>query len=111
MVGPTLVLWDIDGTLISDPRGMRLYFEDAAEALLDRTGIAPPERPNGSTDFLVLAKLLVREGFTPEQAQLLTPSALRELERLTTPRELIVADCDELPGARAAVDAVGATGA
>jgi phosphoglycolate phosphatase-like HAD superfamily hydrolase len=80
----TLVLWDVDGTLISDPPGMRMRFEDAVERLLGREDIAPPVRPNGSTDYEILRRLLVREGLEPEDAALLVPSGLHELEALTT---------------------------
>jgi phosphoglycolate phosphatase-like HAD superfamily hydrolase len=106
-----LVLWDVDGTLISDPRGMRMFFEDAAERLLGRSGIAPPERINGSTDYEILRKLLIREGFAPADAALLVPSALHELEALTARPEVIRNDAFLLPGVAEAIRALDDAGA
>jgi phosphoglycolate phosphatase len=106
-----LVLWDIDGTLISDPRGMRMFFEDAAGALLNRSGIAPPDRPNGSTDYEILRKLLIREGFDETDAALLVPSALHELESMTARADVIRSDARLLPGVTAAIDALAEAGA
>jgi phosphoglycolate phosphatase-like HAD superfamily hydrolase len=108
---PTIVLWDVDGTLISDPPGMRMRFEDAVQQLLGRADVAPPERPNGSTDYEILRKLLVREGLDPEDAALLVPSGLHELERLTTRGDTVRNGTVLLAGVVEALDALSVLGA
>jgi phosphoglycolate phosphatase-like HAD superfamily hydrolase len=110
-VSAALVLWDVDGTLISDPRNMRMMFEDAVERLLGREGIAPPHKPNGSTDFEIIRRLLIREGLAPDDAALLVPSALHELEMLTAHGELIRNDAFLLPGVLEAITALADVGA
>jgi phosphoglycolate phosphatase-like HAD superfamily hydrolase len=107
---PTIVLWDVDGTLISDPPGMRMRFEDAVQRLLGRDEIAPPDRPNGSTDHEILRRLLIREGLEREDAALLVPSALHELEALTIRGDAVRNGTRLLAGVVEALDALSDLG-
>jgi phosphoglycolate phosphatase len=106
-----LILWDIDGTLISDPGSRQLRFEQAVGRVLGRDDVAPPGPTDGGTDHGILTRLLVREGFSEDQAALLVPPALHELEAITTDRAEITAQRRVLPGVREALGALRELGA
>jgi phosphoglycolate phosphatase-like HAD superfamily hydrolase len=108
---PVLIVWDIDGTLISDPGSHQLRFEQAVGRLLGRDDVAPPGPTDGGTDHGILARLLLREGFTEQQTALLVPPALHELEAITTDPVEITAQRRVLPGVPEALDALRGLGA
>lgn len=111
VTGRALVVWDIDGTLIGAPRSGRMLFETAVARVLGRPDVAPPSMHHGSTDHAIIERMLLGEGFTREQAALLLPPVLRELESLTTDRDMVLAEYRPFPGSRLAIEAVAATGA
>jgi phosphoglycolate phosphatase-like HAD superfamily hydrolase len=79
--------------------------------VLGRDDVAPPGPTDGGTDHGILARVLVREGFSQQQAALLVPAALNELEAITTDPAEILAQRRVLPGAREALDALRELGA
>lgn len=105
-----LVLWDIDGTLISESRFPRLHYQTAMETILKRGPIEPPEWTNGGTDYDILLKMLIREGFSLEEAELLVPPVLWEVEDLTTDHGYIQDDRHVLAGVWEAIYNLKETG-
>jgi phosphoglycolate phosphatase len=101
-----LLLWDIDGTLISESRSGRIWYDEAVASVLGRSGIAPPEQTAGLTDYSIVEQMLMREGFAGSQATALVPVVLYRLEQLSHEhRSSIAGDRDELPGGRSFIQA------
>lgn len=106
-----LVLWDVDGTLISESRSGRLGYEEAVARVLGRTGIPAPQHTGGGTDWGILERMLIREGFAAAQASVLIPAALHELEDLMADREFLSSDRRVLDGVSETITALDDAGA
>jgi phosphoglycolate phosphatase len=101
-----LLLWDVDGTLITESRSGRVLYDEALASVLGRGGIAPPEWTAGLTDYSVVEQMLMREGFAGSQATTLIPVVLHRLEQLSYEnRDTIAGDRKELPGGRSFIEA------
>ena len=101
-----MLLWDVDGTLITESRSGRIWYDEALASVLARGDVTPPEHTAGLTDYSIVERMLMREGFSGSQVTALVPVVLHRLEQLSHEnRESIVHDRDELPGARAFVEA------
>lgn len=76
-----LILWDIDGTLVSTGRVGRMALEEGARlaAGLDEL---PDVVMSGKTDPQIVAELLAGAGIGGAEARRLLPAALAEAERL-----------------------------
>jgi phosphoglycolate phosphatase-like HAD superfamily hydrolase len=109
MVGPVrvLVLWDVDGTLISNGGvGKRVH----AKAFALMTGRPPTERviTDGMTDLAILQSMFARHGlpFTPSD----TASAESAMtEALASLAHELPLRGNALPGSRSAIDALSQT--
>jgi phosphoglycolate phosphatase len=110
-VTPAIVLWDLDHTLLHTGGVDEQVWSSVCAGLLE----VPADRPvvvPGSTAPALLHDILVQFGASPERAERLLPDALRrEIEELQSRHELLARRGSALPGARAALDAVGALGA
>lgn len=108
---PAIVLWDLDHTLLHTGGVDEQVWSSVCAGLLD----VPADRPvvvPGSTAPALLRDILVQFGASPERAEGLLPDALRrEIEELQSRHELLARRGRALPGARAALDAVGALSA
>ena len=103
---PLLLLWDIDGTLITESRSGRIWYDEAVASVLGRSRVAPPEQTAGLTDYSIVERMLIREGLAGSQATVLVPVVLHRLEQLSHEnRSSIARDRDELPGARSFIQA------
>ena len=78
-VAEALMLWDIDGTLVSCGPAGRLALERAVQVV---TGleVVPAVRMSGKTDPQILAEIMTLAGLETEQIAGLMPSALDEAE-------------------------------
>jgi phosphoglycolate phosphatase len=106
-----LILWDLDGTLISSPPARRQHYQEAVALLLGRSEVEPPEWTSGGTDFGIVERLLRREGFDRRGAAILVPAALQILEDLSCDLDAIAAERQILPGAVDALVQVSQGGA
>jgi phosphoglycolate phosphatase len=103
-----VVLWDIDGTLVTTRRRgvFRDYTAPAVEGLFGTSGRLGELSVSGMTDLQIVCEALREEGFTSDDVRArsreLCDRYLAELERLTNEHLLYYA----LPGARAALEAV-----
>jgi phosphoglycolate phosphatase-like HAD superfamily hydrolase len=104
-----VVLWDIDGTLVTTARRgvFKDYTAPAVIRLFGTAGRLDELRVSGMTDLQIVCEALRDEGFTTDDVRARGPELcehyLVELERLTNDHLLYYA----LPGARAALEAVG----
>ncbi|MHB8242726.1 MAG: HAD family hydrolase [Solirubrobacteraceae bacterium] len=80
----TLVLWDIDGTLIHEAVAADQTYAEAVQRVLPAMDVSPPSGTSGGTDFGILLGVLLDAGVSDQQAALLLPAALFELEQNTT---------------------------
>ncbi len=103
-----LILWDIDGTLVTcGPWGRRALEEGAAEA----AGLAevPVVAMGGKTDPQIVTEILAGAGFDPDAVATLVPVALAVAEaRLAAWRPRLVADGRAHPGVRALLERLAA---
>jgi len=103
-----VVLWDIDGTLVTTARSgvFKDYTTPAVVKLFGTAGRLHDLQVSGMTDLQIVCEALREEGFTTEDVRArgheFGAHFLAELERLTNDELLYRA----LPGARAALEAV-----
>ena len=103
-----VVLWDIDGTLVTTRRRgvFKDYTAPAVERLFGTAGRLGELRVSGMTDLQIVCEALRDEGVTTADVRArsreLCEHYLAELERLTNEHLLYYA----LPGARAALEVV-----
>ena len=108
--GLRVVLWDIDGTLLTTRRRgvFKDYTAPAVRQLFGTAGRLDELSVSGMTDLQIVCEALRDEGFTTADVRArsteLCERYLVELERLTNEHLLYYA----LPGARAALEAVDA---
>lgn len=104
-----IILWDIDGTLLHSRRhgAFKEYMAPAMLRVFGTTGRLDEMVVSGMTDLQIFTEALRDEGFTAEQIRgclpELTSLFLEGMERMADEGELFQA----LPGARAALEAVG----
>src|SRR5918998_1355796 len=104
-----VLLWDIDGTLVRSARSglFRDYTTPAITRIFGTAGRLGEMSVSGMTDLQIVCEALRDEGFTTDdvcaRSRELCEHYLAELERLTNEHLLYYA----LPGARAALEAVG----
>lgn len=88
-----LILWDIDGTLVSNVQTPgHVALDEYHRAVFEVTGIKKPGRPqkiDGSTDMAIILDILEKSDIKKEEAERIFPRVLRELEKITTPRDFI----------------------
>lgn len=92
-----LFLWDIDGTLLHNPRSPGGSLEEAWAAVREVSGqeeLAEPDRLDGSTDWKILSEIVEKSGLSSD----IVPEALRALERRTTSAKYITHTREPLPG-------------
>jgi phosphoglycolate phosphatase len=80
---PSLVLWDVDGTLITESTTSESTYAAAVMAVLPGAKVEPPANTSGGTDFGILLSLFTSLGLAQDDAELLVAPALFELERAT----------------------------
>jgi phosphoglycolate phosphatase len=104
-----VILWDIDGTLLHSRRhgAFKRYMAPAMLRVFGTTGRLDELVVSGMTDLQIFTEALRGEGFTPEQIRGRLPELvelfLAGMEQMAAEGELF----RELPGARAALAAVG----
>jgi len=105
--GSTVVLWDIDGTLLSTGRSGLRAWEEAVHEVLGRDADLAPMRMSGMTDRMIAHGILEHLGEPPDVANAgrLTEVYTRELPSCLTPDRGGV-----LPGVAAVLDALSARG-
>lgn len=104
-----LILWDVDGTLLSTGPAGRRALELGAERAAGITGV-PEVAMGGKTDPQIVGEILSRSGFAPEAIDDLLPAALLEAERiLAGDRHRIRAEGRVHPGVRELLAALGTT--
>lgn len=98
-----LVLWDVDGTLVSAGQAARDAFYDAVSAVLGRDGIdREAVRMSGKTDPQIALEILATIAVEEREARRHLPAVLRELEgNLERARGLIRSAGRAMPGAEA----------
>ena len=107
----TLVLWDVDGTLIKAGPAGRLAF---ADAVADVFGVEMPHhrlpRMSGKTDPQIALEVLVELGIeaTADHVDALAAALVRALAARV---QQIRVEGEILPGVRAAIDALALAGA
>ena len=104
-----LVLWDIDGTLVSTgPVGRQALEAGAAEAA--GLSAVPEVAMGGKTDPQIVGEILVAAGLPPEQVAELVPVALAVAERrLADWRDRIAEEGFVQPGVRLLLEALAGT--
>ena len=89
-----LLLWDIDGTVLSNPQarpGQSLEeFHLAIERVTGLRELPEPEKLDGSTDFAIFNSILERSGYSPEERTRLYLPCLVALEEATTDEQHIL---------------------
>ena len=104
-----LVLWDIDGTLVSTgPLGRQALEAGAADA----AGLAgvPHISMGGKTDPQIVGEILAHAGLEPDHAAQLVPGALAGAERrLADWRDRIADEGFAQPGVRSLLEALAGT--
>jgi phosphoglycolate phosphatase-like HAD superfamily hydrolase len=104
-----VILWDIDGTLLHSRRhgAFKEYMAPAMVRVFGTKGRLDEMVVSGMTDLQIFTEALHAEGFTAEQVRGRLPELvecfLEGMERLAAEVELFQA----LPGARAALEALG----
>lgn len=94
-----LILWDIDGTLLTAGPVAREAFFEAAGEVIGRPVGDPGVEMSGKTDPLIAAEILERAGVPPERAIADLPAVLAALERrLQVQLERMRADGRTHPG-------------
>lgn len=106
-----LVLWDIDGTLLSTGPTGRLALERGASHAsgLDMSTI-PEVAMGGKTDPQIVAEILTACGLAQDAVERLLPAALREAERaLADDAGTMASEGSVHPGVAALLDRLAAT--
>lgn len=99
----TLLLWDIDGTLLQSKPGMHSTTEEEfleAASLATGRSMEPPDDTHGSTDFAIMHNVFRNSGYTQKQADDLLFDAFAELQRATSMPSYIDRTRRALPGAK-----------
>ena len=104
-----LILWDVDGTLVSCGPSGREALEGAARLAAGLTAL--PHLPmGGKTDPQILTEMLLGAGVAPDALGTLLPVALAEVKRaLAGWRERMGREGHVLPGVRRLLDELGGT--
>ncbi len=104
-----LVLWDIDGTLVSTGSVGRQALEAGAGEVAALATV-PHISMGGKTDPQIVAEILAEAGLPPDRAALLLPAALAVAERrLADWRDRIAGEGFAQPGVRALLEALAGT--
>jgi phosphoglycolate phosphatase len=80
-----LILWDIDGTLVSSGPAGRIALETGARTAA-RLNAIPSVTMGGKTDPQIITEMLTLAGLAPRSISGLMPSALTEVERALADR-------------------------
>lgn len=103
-----LVLWDIDGTLVDTANHGRDAFGEAFTAVFGSTADVDAIRMSGRTDHWITMQLIEGSGVAGGDGERHLPRMFEELAAaLERRRELIAAEGRALPGASAALEALG----
>jgi phosphoglycolate phosphatase len=103
-----LVLWDIDGTLLSAGASARTAFDDAVAQVIGRDPGEHGVQMSGKTDPQIALEILATLALTESEAREHLPGVLRALEdRLEVAIHQMQADGRALPGVEAALAALG----
>ena len=97
--------------MISEGEASELTYAAAARAVLPALDVEPPTTTSGGTDFGILFDVFLSAGLSEGAAELITPSALFELERATTNLEHLGREREALRGASTALAALDDVGA
>ena len=96
-----LVLWDVDGTLVSAGPAARDAFDAAIEHVLGRAPGDHGVQMSGKTDPQIALEILANLAITRDEARAHLPTVMRALEReLEDAVEVMRTTGRELPGAR-----------
>lgn len=99
--GPRLVLWDVDGTLVSAGPAARDAFVAAIEHVLGRAVDDHGVQMSGKTDPQIAMEILANLAISRDEARSHLPQVMQELEReLEEAVDVMRATGRELPGAR-----------
>jgi phosphoglycolate phosphatase-like HAD superfamily hydrolase len=102
-----LVLWDIDGTLVSTGGHGRFAFSDAFEEVFGRRPDDELVEMSGKTDHVIAREILEREGVPDPERHV--PAVLDGLHTaLAARREAIAADGSAMSGTHEAITAIAA---
>lgn len=106
-----LVLWDIDGTLLTTgPTGRLALERGAGRASGVDMATIPEVAMSGKTDPQIVAEILATCGMAEDAIQLVLPAALREAERaLADDAERMASEGTVHPGVGALLDRLSAT--
>jgi phosphoglycolate phosphatase-like HAD superfamily hydrolase len=113
MLGPLtdirrLILWDIDGTLMTAGASARTAFDDAVAQVIGREPGEHGVQMSGKTDPQIALEILATLALTESEAREHLPGVLQALEeRLEDAIHLMRADGRVLPGVEAALAALG----
>ena len=103
-----LVLWDLDGTVLSAGPVAREAFADAVGAVLGRDPGDHGVQMSGKTDPGIALEIMDTMGVPDDEARRHLPSVLKELERrLELGRERVRADGRVHPGVRELLETLG----
>jgi phosphoglycolate phosphatase len=104
-----LILWDIDGTLLTTGSAGRLALERGTMAATGLDRVSHVEM-SGKTDPQIVREMLVLEGLSGAEVDRVLPTALREAERaLEGEGERMLSEGRVHPGVRALLEALAAT--
>jgi phosphoglycolate phosphatase len=105
-----LILWDIDGTLVSCGGAGRRAIETGAQRAAGLS-VVPSVVMSGKTDPEIVTEILRTAGVPPVEIGVLVPAALREAElSLASLEDYLKAEGRIHPGVRELLDALGELG-
>jgi phosphoglycolate phosphatase len=105
-LGRRLVLWDIDGTLLSNDENEEVLFVGALETVLGPVAEVVHPYRHGKTDLQQVTEYLLANGGTPEQAG----AGIRALVAVSEAHFASPGERVALPGVRELLDALAAGG-
>ena len=105
-----LILWDIDGTLVSAGPAARVAFDLAVARVVGRTPDEHDIQMSGKTDPQIALEILATMALSEREARDHLPEVLRHLElELERAVDVIRRDGRALPGAREVLERLAAT--
>jgi phosphoglycolate phosphatase len=107
--GRRLILWDVDGTLVSAGPAARDAFDSAVEHVLGRAPGDHGVHMSGKTDPQIALEILANLAISHDEARNHLPRVMRELEReLEAAVDIMRTTGRELPGARRVLERLAA---